>query len=126
MYDVIIIGAGASGCFLALTLKYKNPNLKVALIEKNDKLGKKILITGNGRCNLGNTNINIDNYNSSSSLEKFAKTLQKNEYLNCLKKFGILIKKEDTSTRLYPYSNQAITVCKSFERALENEKVKLI
>lgn len=126
MYDVIIIGAGASGCFLALTLKYKNPNLKVALIEKNDKLGKKLLITGNGRCNLGNTNINIDNYNSSSSLEKFANSLQKNEYLNCLKKFGILIKKEDTSTRLYPYSNQAITVCKSFERALENENVKLI
>lgn len=126
MYDVIIIGAGASGCFLALTLKYKNPNLKVALIEKNDKLGKKILITGNGRCNLGNTNINIDNYNSSSSLEKFAKSLEKNEYLNYLKNFGILIKKEDASTRLYPYSNQAITVCKSFERALENEKVKLI
>ena len=126
MYDVIIIGAGASGCFLALTLKYKNPNLKVALIEKNDKLGKKLLITGNGRCNLGNTNINIDNYNSSSSLEKFANSLQKNEYLNCLKKFGIIIKKEDTSTRLYPYSNQAITVCKSFERALENENVKLI
>lgn len=126
MYDVIIIGAGASGCFLALTLKYKNPNLKVALIEKNDKLGKKLLITGNGRCNLGNTNINIDNYNSSSSLEKFANSLQKNEYLNYLKKFGILIKKEDTSTRLYPYSNQAITVCKSFERALENENVKLI
>lgn len=126
MYDVIIIGAGASGCFLALTLKYKNPNLKVALIEKDDKLGKKLLITGNGRCNLGNSNINIDNYNSSSSLEKFAKSLQKNEYLNCLKKFGILIKKEDTSTRLYPYSNQAITVCKSFERALENENVKLI
>lgn len=126
MYDVIIVGAGASGCFLALTLKYKNPNLKVALIEKNDKLGKKLLITGNGRCNLGNTNINIDNYNSSSSLEKFANSLQKNEYLNYLKKFGILIKKEDTSTRLYPYSNQAITVCKSFERALENENVKLI
>ena len=126
MYDVIIIGAGASGCFLALTLKYKNPNLKIALLEKNDKLGKKLLITGNGRCNLGNTNINIDNYNSSSSLEKFANSLQKNEYLNYLKKFGILIKKEDTSTRLYPYSNQAITVCKSFERALENENVKLI
>lgn len=126
MYDVIIVGAGASGCFSALILKYKNPNLKVALIEKNDKLGKKILITGNGRCNLGNTNINIDNYNSSSSLEKFAKLLEKNEYLNYLKDFGILIKKEDASTRLYPYSNQAITVCKSFERALEKEKVNVI
>ena len=126
MYDVIIVGAGASGCFLALTLKYKNPNLKVALIEKNDKLGKKLLITGNGRCNLGNTNITIDNYNSSSSLNNFISQLKENDYLNYLKNFGILTKKEDTSTRLYPYSNQAITDCKSFERALEKEKVNVI
>lgn len=126
MYDVIIVGAGASGCFLALTLKYKNPNLKVALIEKNDKLGKKLLITGNGRCNLGNTNITIDNYNSSSSLNNFISQLKENGYLNYLKNFGILTKKEDTSTRLYPYSNQSITVCKSFERALEKEKVNVI
>ena len=81
MYDVIIVGAGASGCFLALTLKYKNPNLKVALMEKNDKLGKKLLITGNGRCNLGNTNITIDNYNSSSSLNNFISQLKENDYL---------------------------------------------
>ena len=126
MYDVIIVGAGASGCFLSLTLKYKNPNLKVALIEKNDKLGKKLLITGNGRCNLGNINITIDNYNSSSSLNNFISQLKENGYLNYLKNFGILTKKEDTSTRLYPYSNQAITVCKSFERALEKEKVNVI
>lgn len=126
MYDVIIVGAGASGCFLALTLKYKNPNLKVALIEKNDKLGKKLLITGNGRCNLGNTNITIDNYNSSSSLNNFISQLKENDYLNYLKNFGILTKKEDTSTRLYPYSNQTITVCKSFERALKKEKVDVI
>ena len=126
MYDVIIVGAGASGCFLALTLKYKNPNLKVALIEKNDKLGKKLLITGNGRCNLGNTNIMMDSYNSSSSLNNFISQLKENDYLNYLKNFGILTKKEDTSTRLYPYSNQAITVCKSFERALEKEKVNVI
>ncbi len=126
MYDVIIVGAGASGCFLALTLKYKNPNLKVALIEKNDKLGKKLLITGNGRCNLGNTNITVDNYNSSSSLNNFISKLEENGYLNYLKNFGILTKKEDTSTRLYPYSNQAITVCKSFERALEKEKINVI
>lgn len=126
MYDVIIVGAGASGCFLALTLKYKNPNLKVALIEKNDKLGKKLLITGNGRCNLGNMNIMMDSYNSSSSLNNFISQLKENGYLNYLKNFGILTKKEDKSTRLYPYSNQAITVCNSFERALEKEKVNVI
>lgn len=139
MYDVIIVGAGASGTFCALSLKYKNTNLKVLLLEKNDKLGKKLLITGNGRCNLGNTDNKITNYNSSSSLDRFKTFLENNDYdfLNILlndddlenyyyylNKFGVLIKKEDTSTRLYPYSNQALTVCKSFERALEKENIK--
>ena len=99
------------------------------MLEKNDKLGKKLLITGNGRCNLGNTDNKIINYNSSSSLDRFKTFLENNDYdfLNILlndddlenyyyylNKFGVLIKKEDTSTRLYPYSNQALTVCKSF------------
>lgn len=68
----------------------------------------------------------MDSYNSSSSLNNFISQLKENDYLNYLKNFGILTKKEDTSTRLYPYSNQAITVCKSFERALEKEKVNVI
>lgn len=141
MYDVIIVGAGASGCFLALTLKYKNPKLKVLLLEKNDKLGKKILITGNGRCNLGNTQSSINNYNSSSNIKRFKNILETNDYdfLNVLfsvddlenyyyylNHFGILLKKENSSTRLYPYSNQAVTVCKSFERALLNYGVEVI
>lgn len=126
MYDVIIVGAGASGCFLALTLKYKNPNLRVLLLEKNDKLGKKILITGNGRCNIGNKNIKIDDYNSNSSLDNF-KTLIENgsdNYTSLLKAFGVLITNEED--RLYPYSNQALTVCKSFERALLNCGVEVM
>ncbi|MCI5733250.1 MAG: NAD(P)/FAD-dependent oxidoreductase, partial [Tenericutes bacterium] len=71
MHDVIIIGAGASGCFLAINLKIKNPKLDVLLLEKNEKLGKKILITGNGRCNLGNENEDLKNYNSTSKLDEF-------------------------------------------------------
>lgn len=126
MYDVIIVGAGASGCFLALNLKYKNPNLKVLLLEKNDKLGKKILITGNGRCNIGNKNIKIDDYSSNSSLDNFKDLIENgsNNYANLLKDFGVLITNEED--RLYPYSNQALTVCKSFERALLNYDVEVI
>ncbi len=126
MYDVIIVGAGASGCFLALTLKYKNPNLKVLILEKNDKLGKKILITGNGRCNIGNKNIKIDDYSSNSSLDNFKDLIEKgsNNYIDLLKKFGVLIANEEDM--LYPYSNQALTVCKSFERAILNYDVKVM
>jgi predicted Rossmann fold flavoprotein len=50
MYDVIIIGSGASGLFLSANLS----GLKVLVLEKNDRPGKKILITGGGMCNLTN------------------------------------------------------------------------
>ena len=126
MYDVIIVGAGASGCFLALTLKYKNPNLRVLLLEKNDKLGKKILITGNGRCNIGNKNIKIDDYSSNSSLDNLKALIESgsDNYASLLKEFGVLMTNEED--RLYPYSNQALTVCKSFERALLNYGVEIM
>lgn len=75
MYDVTIIGAGASGVMCALALKEKDKNLKVLLLEKNDKLGKKLSITGNGCCNLGNINTDISNFNSKSDLSNFKKNL---------------------------------------------------
>lgn len=132
MYDVVIIGAGASGVMCALALKNKNRNLKVLLLEKNDKLGKKLSITGNGHCNLGNINTDISNYNSLSSLSDFKEKLEiKNfdflsfldnscslkNYYDYLMHFGVLIINEKGC--LYPYSMQAISVCKSFERYLD-------
>ena len=57
--DVIVVGAGASGIIAALKLSEKN---NVTLLEKNDKCGKKILITGNGKCNYWNKDILICNF----------------------------------------------------------------
>ena len=50
MYDGIVIGGGPAGMFAAITAAKQGSN--VLLIEKNDRLGKKLLITGKGRCNL--------------------------------------------------------------------------
>ena len=52
MVDVLVIGAGAAGCIAAI--KAAEAGLKVALIEKNAKIGRKIMITGKGRCNITN------------------------------------------------------------------------
>lgn len=138
VYDVVIVGAGASGIMLASILKTKNSKLNVLILEKNKMLGKKLSITGNGRCNLGNLNTNINNFNSNSNLKRFEKYLNTNKdinlellehdlnnknYIDYLKDFGILIKEENKL--LYPYSNQALSVCKSFERYLDKVEANI-
>lgn len=123
MYDVVIIGAGASGLMCALSAKLSNKNLNILLLEKNSKIGKKILITGNGRCNLGNTNISLENYNNNL-LYDFKEEIESNNYLDILKQTGLIIK-EDNSGRLYPYSMQSLTVCKAFTNTLKKLGVKI-
>ena len=58
-----IVGGGASGSYLAIRLKELEPNFDVTIIEKNDKLMKKIAVTGNGRCNYANLNDLKGKYN---------------------------------------------------------------
>lgn len=60
IYDICIVGGGASGMTAAIISKYANPDLRVLILEKNDMLGRKLKATGNGRCNI--TNTNADNY----------------------------------------------------------------
>ena len=71
IYDAIIIGGGASGLMCAITAKKHDRSKKIAIIEKNDRLGKKLMSTGNGRCNLTNHCISPDKY--VGSFKKFLK-----------------------------------------------------
>lgn len=123
MYDVVIIGAGAAGCLCAINLKIKNKKLNVLMLEGNDKLGKKILMTGNGRCNLGNKNKSLDCYYSSSSLKPFEETLLSDDYLRVLNDLGIVIKAEEE--RLYPNTKEALTICKHFEMMIKSQKIQI-
>ncbi|KEA46007.1 oxidoreductase [Campylobacter mucosalis] len=68
IYDILIIGGGASGLFLAANLKGKN----VAILEKNSSAGKKILASGGGRCNITNRHINPKNYLADENFIKQA------------------------------------------------------
>ena len=65
MDKIYIVGGGASGMMAAIQAKTKDN--EIILLEKNDRVGKKILATGNGKCNLGNENLSVNCYYSKNS-----------------------------------------------------------
>lgn len=119
-YDVAIIGAGASGLACAINIKQLNNNITVAVIEKDSRVGQKILLTGNGKCNISNTNIEEHNYYSFN--KTFIKTVLNNYKASLVFDFwqslGIPLKC-DSSGRLYPYSEQANSILNSLRNELE-------
>ncbi|MCQ2550868.1 MAG: aminoacetone oxidase family FAD-binding enzyme [Clostridia bacterium] len=107
MYDLCVIGGGASGMACAITAKLNDPSLKVIILEKNDKLGRKIYATGNGRCNI--TNQQCDEFRL---------------VLSFFEKIGVLTKLEDEG-RFYPYSQEAKEVVKALEFQIENLGIEI-
>ncbi len=106
--NIAIIGGGASGMLAAIVIKKQLPNAFVTIYECQNRLGKKLLQTGNGKCNLSNKNIKVDDYNSDIVKE----TLQNCDHEKITKIFnelGLIIK-ADEEGRIYPYSERATTV----------------
>lgn len=108
MVRVLVIGGGASG-MVASIYASKNNN-EVILIDKNNNLGKKILITGNGKCNYWNKDISIEHYNSLDKdvLGKIITKDNKIEIENFFDRLGIVPKIKDNY--YYPSSNQATSI----------------
>ena len=123
MKKVFIIGGGASGLTAAIKAS-KNGN-DVTIFEKNNKLGKKILITGNGKCNYWNENQSISNYHSSSDLYKNLIT-----QMNLVKAHTFLdsigIVPFIKNGYYYPNSQQAISVVNALVDEAINNGVKII
>ncbi len=112
--DIAVVGGGAAGLMAAISAatecKNNNINCKVVVLEGNPKVGKKLLATGNGRCNLSNNNIAPQRYfgdvNLASELfEKYSCEF----VLNQFKSMGLLTL-ADSEGRVYPYNKQASAV----------------
>ena len=69
-YDVVVLGAGAAGLMAAITAASRKKS--VLVIERSNKVGKKILMSGGGRCNFTNTDLEFDNFLSNN--EHFCKS----------------------------------------------------
>ena len=108
MEKIVIIGGGASG--LVSALFSKNKNNEVIILERNNDCGKKILVTGNGRCNYFNSDQSINHYHSNSKelIKEFINTKNIYKVLTFFNELGIIPKIRDGY--YYPFSNQATTI----------------
>ncbi len=121
--DIAIIGGGASGLVAAIAVK-KYSDHSVTILEKQSRIGKKILSTGNGRCNLTNSNINIDCYNGSIGLLDFITS----DYTNTEEFFAEmgLACKNDGQGRIYPHSMAASSVLDALRFTASSKGVEIL
>ena len=85
---VAIIGGGASGVLAALRLKFNNPDILVTIYEKNNKLLKKVSVTGAGRCNLANQFISPEKYTNENIISSLLELGYKDTVLDFFPKFN--------------------------------------
>jgi len=107
---IAIIGAGASGLLTSILLSSKD--FEVTIFEKNNKVGKKLLATGNGRCNITNQKISLSNFYSNSNISLIKNHIQDFSYSYCKELFnrlGIEFKLGQNG-RVYPLSLTSSTV----------------
>ena len=107
-YDIAVVGAGASGLVAALVAS--RAGAAVCLLERNERIGRKILATGNGRCNLANVNMDDTHFHSYDPVfvRAVLRTVGLRQVLDFFASLGLEIVEEDS--RIYPMSMQAASV----------------
>lgn len=121
---VAIIGGGASGLMAAITAGRNGAN--VDIWERNDRIGKKILATGNGKCNFTNTDLDIHHFRGTN-LEKPQKILKQFDNTQVeafFKDLGMICRKKESL--LYPYSEQASTVLDALRYAVSDAHINVL
>lgn len=125
MKTVVVIGGGASGMMAALTAA-EDKNNKVILLERQQRVGRKLMATGNGRCNLTNVGACGENYHGEqpefalSALEKFGPQ----KVLDYFRGLG-LVTVTEYGGRVYPLSNSANSVVDVLRFAIERSGIEL-
>lgn len=126
MKTVIVIGGGPAGMMAAISAADK---YKVILVEKNEKLGKKLFITGKGRCNVTNAkdiseffdNIPVNSNFMYSSLYSFTNQ----DTMNFFNKLGVKLKME-RGDRVFPESDKSSDIIKALENELHRKNVNIM
>lgn len=125
-YNLIVVGGGPAGMLGAATAGAKG--LKVVLLEKNDKLGKKLAITGNGRCNVTN-NVDFDDFqNNITTNGKFLysalNAFGSQQLISLLRLLGVKTKVEQNN-RVFPASDKSSDIIDALQKHLKRNNVEI-
>ena len=125
---VVIIGGGPAGMIAAISSKENHPEDEVIILEKNNTLGKKLLITGKGRCNI-TSSLNIDEFiknipGNGMFMFSALKNYTNEDIVNLLEKNGVQTK-EERGNRVFPVSDKSRDVLEALERELKRLKVNI-
>lgn len=123
---VAVIGGGPAGMMAAISASKKGN--EVYLIEKNGRLGKKLLITGKGRCNI-TSSLDIKDFiqnipGNGKFLYSAFDNYTNNDIINFLKGHGVGVK-EERGNRIFPVSDKSMDVLNAFEKELKKKNVKI-
>ena len=122
---MLIIGAGAAGLAAAITAARKGA--KVTILEANDTPGKKILVSGNGRCNIGNRHIEARRYHCGDPtfVEAVLSGYDSRRIEKFLTSVGLVLEEEEAG-KLFPMGRKASTVVKLLTRECQRLGVELV
>ena len=122
--EIAVIGGGASGLMAAITAKKSGK--EVIILERKDRILKKVLITGNGRCNITNGNANISNYFGKNifSVENILNKFTPQNTMDFFNGLGIVCNEENRG-KVYPLSGQASSVVDALRFEAEKLGIKI-
>ena len=122
--EIAVIGGGASGMIAAITARKSGK--EVIVLERKDRILKKVLITGNGRCNITNVNANISNYfgKNISSVENILNSFNPQDTMDFFNELGIICNEENRG-KVYPLSGQASSVVDALRFEAERLGIKI-
>ena len=120
--EIAVVGGGAAGMTAALTAKRNG--VSVTVYEKNDRVLKKLLMTGNGKCNFTNLDFSKDYFRSDScpDIRTYFDTFGVEETIRFFEGLGLMVKNKNGY--LYPYSEQASTVSDLLRLTCDREGVR--
>lgn len=123
-YQTVIIGGGAAGLIAAISAARSKH--KVLVIEKNESPGQKILVTGNGRCNLTNINSAPDKYfgENTKCLHNIFNRFSYNDTIKFFEELGVQMKTEEDG-RVFPVTDRASTILNSLVREITRLKIRI-